>query len=172
MASCPRISLFTRILFVAVVAAALGACGGTGSGGGSSSSFVPISQGGLPKVSATPPSYMMTPLPMLATSINNHGVVVGISQQGNPAKFDHGTLTEFPRHAGSQFADVRDINDDGLAVGFDTSGTQTAAGCVLSAFLAIFHQDGSVSYSSACYHISTNRWRHNCNRNGDQRPTA
>jgi uncharacterized membrane protein len=146
MACYARISVVARSFLVAFVAIALGACGGTGSGGGTSSSFVPVSQGGLPKANATPPSYTMTALPLLAKAINNVGVVVGQASSGAAAKFDHGTLTVFPEHAGSQGAQALDINDNGLAVGYDTSGTQTTEGCVVSAFLAIFHQDGTVSY--------------------------
>lgn len=134
-----------RILPAAFVIVALAACGG--GGGGSSPVLSPVGHGPLPVANATPPAYTISALPLLARAINNNGVVVGAAD-GKAAKFANGTLTILPQIAGSQGSEAYDINDAGEAVGYDTTGIQQGASCVLTAYLAVYHPDGTVTFSS------------------------
>lgn len=132
--------LVPAVFFVSI----LSACGG---GGGSSSVLAPVAHGPLPVAAATPPSYTISALPLLAKAINNNGVVVGAAD-GKAAEYANGVLTILPQHPGSQGSDALDINDAGVAVGTDTTGVQQGASCVLTSYFAVYHTDGTVTFSA------------------------
>jgi uncharacterized membrane protein len=133
-----------KTLPAAFIIVVLSACGG--GSGGSSSVLAPIGRAPLP-ANAAPPSYTLSALPLQARAINNNGVVVG-SADGKAAKYANGMLTILPQIAGSEGSVAYDINDLGEAVGYDTTGVQQGASCVLTAYLAVYHRDGTATFSA------------------------